>query len=100
MCQKENNFIVFFNNIFEWIAPSYYSDVSYSNVLLTHTVTRKTEIVFFIYIDFIFLQNLTKNYIHRNPACPQIKTLVGTNMCLFEKVPNQKKEEEDKSKKK
>lgn len=49
--------------------------------------------VFFIYIDFIFLQNLTKNYIHRNPACPQIKTLVGTNMCLFEKGSKSDEEE-------
>lgn len=29
--------------------PLIISDVSYANVLLTHTVTRKTEIVFFLY---------------------------------------------------
>lgn len=34
----------------------FYSDVGYSNVLLTHTVTRKTKSFFFLF----FLQNLTK----------------------------------------
>lgn len=38
----------------------FYSDVSYSNVLLTHTVTRKTKSFFLIVIVFSFLQNLTK----------------------------------------
>lgn len=34
----------------------FYSAVGYSNVLLTHTVTRKTKSFF----PFFFLQNLTK----------------------------------------
>lgn len=64
--------------------PMFYSDVSYSNVLLTHTVTRKTKSFF-----FFFFTKPYKNYIHRNPACPQRKPwLAPTYFCLKSFLPN------------
>ena len=65
----------------------FYSDVGYSNVLLTHTVTRKTKSFFFL---FIFTKPY-KNYIHRNSACPQRKPWLAptySSYCLRGFLPN------------
>lgn len=86
LCQKGNNSIALLEQFDEF--PTMFTLMSVILMFSWHVQLLGKQNIFRI---IYFLQNLTKNYIHRNPACPQRKEkpwLAPTDLCLKRFLPN------------